>query len=488
MSSRKSRNLDAALALLFAAIVTAALAREASADAFDDARKVFKEGQAAYAAGKYGEAADRYQAAYQVMRSPLLFFNIAQARRLQFKQDGDYRNLVASRDQYERFIAEAKPGPDDRARAKENLQEVERISTDEAQKKFESARQAMRVGKFAAAIADYDASYQLSRRPAILFNLAQAHRKQFAVDGKLDHLGAAEAMLATYRKEAKDEVDPKTLDEILGEIRTQRAEYHRKREAESISREPAALRKARESYQQGDMDAALNALAEAEQQKDNSKPVMLQLYRLRGQAAALARQPSEAVDAFKYYLALEPAADGTGLREEAAPAFTDAKKFWSDKQPLRIDHLPPGRVPPGAKVSIQIRVSSDPLAMIRTRVLRYRRQGEKPWTELRLDTRTQAAQLPRAPQPIVGKQYRMEYFIVALDGNGAVLDSLGTETAPLAYLVTEDAIVRPPPVYKRWWFWAGIGAVAAGTIATIAIIQDDGLPDTPMVGDHSEGQ
>ncbi|MCC6994839.1 MAG: tetratricopeptide repeat protein [Deltaproteobacteria bacterium] len=35
------------------------------------------------------------------------------------------------------------------------------------------------------------------------------------------------------------------------------------------------------------------------------------------------------------------------------------------------------------------------------------------------------------------------------------------------------------PIYKKWWFWAGIGAVAAGTIAIVAVTSGGGEADKP---------
>jgi hypothetical protein len=477
--------------LLVVATVAAALLgvypRVAVANRFDDARKAFSQAEELYAGGKYGEAADKYQAAYRILRSPVVFFNIAQARRLQFQTEGNHENLLAARRYYQRFLKEAKPEPADRARAKENLEEVNKAAVDEAKKQFTSAEKAVRLGHFKDAIAGYSAAYDLWQQPAFLFNLAQAQRKQFSVDGELERLARAEDLIKTYRREGKGEVAPQTLDQILTEIRTQRAEYQRRREAESRSAEPEAMAEARNLYRGGDGAGALKALEQAEKQKGLKRVVLVQLYRLKGQAAALAGNADLAAGAFKHYLALEPAAEGVGLSEAAVPAFQAAQSYWKGKKPLTIEHLPPGKVPPQKPVSIPVRVASDPLHMIQTRKLYYRRQGTPKWETIELGRADDSAELPKTPLPLVGKSYKMEYYITAMDRNGAVLDTLGTPTAPLAFLVTEDAIKRPPPIYKRWWLWAGVGAVVAGSIATYAIINDDGLPDNSAIGGDVSG-
>ena len=241
------------------------------------------------------------------------------------------------------------------------------------------------------------------------------------------------------------------------------------------------MREARDHYEKGNAQGALEALSRAERTKGNERVVVVQIYRLRGQAAALADKPRESLDAFGRYLALEPAADGTGIREEALPLFQKAKVYWKDREPLKIEHLPPGKVPPGRKVSIPIRVASDPAKMIARRELRYRRQGDKEWKVVMLGAGNESADLPPMPVPLAGDDYRIEYYIVAVNEHEGVLDTLGAPSAPLAFLVTESAIVRPPPWYKKWWVWAAAGAVAAGSVAAYAIISDDGLPDLEPV-------
>ncbi len=457
----------------------------AAADTFDDARRVFGEGQALYADKDYGGAAEKYEEAYRLMRSPLLLFNIAQARRLQFQRDGDHRNLISAKKNYERFLTDADPNPSERTRAENNLTEVNTVAEQEARQQFAAAEKAMKLSKFDKAIDGYAATYDLTGNAAVLFNLAQAERKQYQIDNELDRLARAEEQLKTFRREAPGKVAPETIDAILTEIREQRAEYHRKRESEARSKEPAAMAEARRLYSTGDATGALAALTAAEGTAGNPRIVLLQLYRLRGQAAVLAGQEEQAVDAFKRYLAIEPAADGTGLRDEARTAFDRAREFWKSKTPLKLDHLAPGKVPPGKPVTIPVKIASDPLGMIVKRELRFRKKGAKKWDTIPLARAKAQAKLPVMGPPLVGKEYPMEYYIVALDSNGGVLDTIGTPSAPLGFLVTEDAIIRPPPIYKRWWFWAATGAVVAGTVATIAIVTNDGLPDGEISGDVS---
>jgi hypothetical protein len=148
--------------------------------------------------------------------------------------------------------------------------------------------------------------------------------------------------------------------------------------------------------------------------------------------------------------------------------------------------LPPGKVAPGKSVTIPVRIASDPLAMVKQRELRYRRQGFDEWETVSMAATSDAAKLPPAPMPITGRSYRMEYYVDALDEHKGVLDSIGTAKAPLAFLVTKDAIVYPTPLYKKWWVWTAAVTVVAGGVATYFIITDDGLPDLDLASDVSD--
>jgi len=458
----------------------------AQADSFSDARKAYKSAESDYAKGAFSKAAEGYRAAFRMSRAPVLLFNIAQSLRRQFQKDGNYDHLVEATKLYKEFIDKANPDPRERALADENLAEVRALSVDEAKRRFANADQAMKASQFSKALSEYDASYELSGYVPVLYNMAQAHRRQFEVDGKLEHLAKAEALVRSYRSSGGSQVDPTVLEELLSDLSGQRQEYQRKREAEARSQESKEMRSARTQYEQGDGKAALASLEIAHNTPGISRLELVQMYRLRGQAAMMAGDQAQAVDAFKRYLALEPAADGTGISEQSSPAFAAAKEYWSQRIPLTVEHLPPGTVAPKKKVVVPIRIASDPMKMIEQRELRYRREGADSWTTLSMRNETLEVELPANPMPKEGKEYKMQYYITATDSKTAELHTLGTAKAPLAFLVSKDAIVRPPPLYKRWWFWAGAGAVLAGSITTYAIIKSNELPAVE-VGDVSEG-
>jgi tetratricopeptide (TPR) repeat protein len=472
------------LPLLLALLLSPLPSRGAgTGDIFERAKQTFREAEAHYREGRYAVAAEKYLATFRMARIPAVLFNVAQARRLQFKAGGDHKLLVDAAQYYRRYLQEAEPSPADRARTADNLKEVETVSLEEAKRRFGLAEQAMSLGKFQEAVDGYEAALELSGRPGILFNLAQAQRRQYGVDGKLERLSKAESHLLAYRQKGKGEVAPELLEQILGEIRTAKAEYHRRREAEARAQEPPAMREARARYERGDAAGALESLAAAEQHPENARVVLTHIYRLRGQAAMMASREEEAVEAFKRTLALEPADDGTGLRPESLPAFKKAVEFWKGQPPMKLEHLPPGKVPPGKPVLMAMRVAADPLAMVARVELRYRRAGDQRWVVTTPDGEDHVARLPAFALALAGKDYKIEYVIVAKDRYGAILDSLGTPSAPLAFVVSESAIVRPLRWYKRWWVWAIAGTVAAGIATAVTLSQTTGkLPNMPVVG------
>jgi len=36
------------------------------------------------------------------------------------------------------------------------------------------------------------------------------------------------------------------------------------------------------------------------------------------------------------------------------------------------------------------------------------------------------------------------------------------------------------PIFKKWWFWGGVAAVAGAGVGTYLLVRDDGVPDTDL--------
>jgi tetratricopeptide (TPR) repeat protein len=63
---------------------------------------------------------------------------------------------------------------------------------------FEEAERQYQLGRFPEAIAAYERAYSLDPQAAFLFNIALAHRRQFEIDGQLEHLRRARELYRNY--------------------------------------------------------------------------------------------------------------------------------------------------------------------------------------------------------------------------------------------------------------------------------------------------
>ncbi|MBI5478257.1 MAG: tetratricopeptide repeat protein [Deltaproteobacteria bacterium] len=465
---------------LFVGLVLLALARAAVAqyDPMAEAKKHFEAAETAYKLGQFKDAIKGYEATHRLSKSPLMLYNIAQAHRRQYDLDGDVANLRAARDRYREFLA-AVPKTPLRGKVQGFITEIDQQVDGVARKHYEEGETAYRVGKFAKAIAEYEAAYALVPKPALLYNLGQAHRKQYALDGKVEHLRAAREVFQTYLREVPDSPQKPVLEQIMRALEQQQQDFEKKMRAELAVPEPAKLKEARRSYDSQDYGAALTALTEALQGKGNRREHLVTIFRLLGQTAALTGEEAGATEAFKRWLALDPQgelpadADARTLRALAA-----AKEFWKGRERLRIEHLPPGRVPPATPLAIPVSVPSDPLKMIHHLEFLFRRAAESRFERQVLARGQGAVSLTAAFLRDSRKPYRVEYYVVALDEHGGTVDSLGSEGMPLAFLVTREA--RPGRWYTKWWVWAIAGTVAAGAATTGAVLgtRSSGYPAT----------
>jgi len=68
----------------------------------------------------------------------------------------------------------------------------------QAREYFQAGAQAYAVGEYSAAIQAFEQAYQLAPRPAVLFSMAQAERKQYFLDHKTEHLKKAIELYKQY--------------------------------------------------------------------------------------------------------------------------------------------------------------------------------------------------------------------------------------------------------------------------------------------------
>ena len=71
-------------------------------------------------------------------------------------------------------------------------------SVEQAKEYFRAGAQAYAVGQYQVALQAFEQAYALAPRPAVLFSMAQAERRQYFVDQKTEHLEKAIRMFREY--------------------------------------------------------------------------------------------------------------------------------------------------------------------------------------------------------------------------------------------------------------------------------------------------
>jgi tetratricopeptide (TPR) repeat protein len=102
---------------------------------------------------------------------------------------------------------------------------------------FEKAERAYRMGNYDVAIVEYREAYDARPIPALLYNLAQAYRKRYAVAGQLPDLRRAIEVFRAYLRDDPHSSQRETVERILAELRASLTEAE---ERERRSPSPAA--------------------------------------------------------------------------------------------------------------------------------------------------------------------------------------------------------------------------------------------------------
>lgn len=172
-SSTRSPTDRAGLVVALALLGVAPGAR--ADESADRARKLFTEGQKAYAEGRFAPALDAYEEAYHLKPLPGFLYNLAQCHR----HLGHFERAV---ELYKRYL-DTPPGQKDAANVHTLLKEAEAEaakgpSPDErARLLFVDAQKAYAAGRYADALTSYEGAYALKPLSGFYFNLAQCQRR-----------------------------------------------------------------------------------------------------------------------------------------------------------------------------------------------------------------------------------------------------------------------------------------------------------------------
>src|SRR6478609_2804109 len=83
---------------------------------------------------------------------------------------------------------------------------------------FGEGERNFQLGKFDAAIDAYERAFGLDPQPAFLFNIALSHRRQYEIDGKIDHLARARELYRNYLKLEPQAANRAGVEKLIGEL------------------------------------------------------------------------------------------------------------------------------------------------------------------------------------------------------------------------------------------------------------------------------
>jgi tetratricopeptide (TPR) repeat protein len=393
----------------------------------------------------------------------------------------------------------------------------------QAKRAFEEGNLAYQVGRFDDAIRQFEEAYRLSRSPKLLFNIAQAERKQYAIDARVERLRRAKELYRTYVRLGEDAELRKLAEGHVRDLDRELVEAQRREAAvrpgstgaprgatvaagrtalrfEVAASDSPALRDAKAAGSAGDYGQALTLLDAGIQRGGNSRAAMIEIQRLRGICAALAGNRAVAKDAFSRLVAIDGEARlPAEVPSEVTTLFLDVVREAPAGRTLTLQLRTPPSLRPGDTLTVQLTLGADPLGLVRRRQVYYRPAGAAKYSSVSADA-TGLVSLP-ALQPAAGlpgskppapelTPSAVELYASGLDAYGNVLVQDAAADAPrlvvpdqAAFASTQKSADKDRAWYDRWWVWGIAGGVVAGSaIAVVAANSGGGntlrVPDT----------
>lgn len=342
---------------------------------------------------------------------------------------------------------------------------------EQAKKAYETGQTAYDLAKYDEALAHFTKAYELSKLPAILYNLGQAYRRLYETVGGIDNLRRSREMYRSYLRLVPFSAERPLTEQLLKQVEDAYAKQLRVQRDKLLTqaRGASALNLAEDFVGQGDADAAQAALDRFKKSPGNPRAEVARSERVRARIQAARKRPAAAEESFARALSLDPSLAPPPEAEKAAlDAFVKAQARMKGRPPLVLAHVPPGRLKTGATPRLRIEVGNDALNMVRELVVGYRAGGGA-WATI--SAKPGDVTFPATFNAGLSPGTRVEYYVTAVDEDGAALDTLGSQALPFA-LAVDDKAQRP--LHKRWQFWVGLGAgalVALGAATAIGVTQ-----------------
>jgi len=349
-------------------------------------------------------------------------------------------------------------------------------------KEFEAGRAEFDLGHYDEALQHFEASYRLTDKPALLFNIGYVHRRLFDRTRRLDQLELAIERFRTFLKRTAQEVDATVV------AQRGRVERDLKDAEDTLATEQAARARGEETLRVGEELTRKGRIDEARAQLDrfvrttdppNERPGLVRAELLRAALAIVSQDPTAAENAYARALTLDHGATPP-VNPISAEVFARARARVGNLPPLSVTHLPPGAARVGQPITIGFQVASDPMKMIAGVVLHYRAGSGAFSTVPRAEAGPIA--LPREFTQGLSSGATVEYYADVVDEAGAMLEHLGSASLPFSLRVGSAR----GPVTKKWWFWvatAGAVAVAATAIGLgVGLSQPQPAKEIPIGG------
>jgi tetratricopeptide (TPR) repeat protein len=340
---------------------------------------------------------------------------------------------------------------------------------EQAKKAFNAGQAAYDLAKYDEALTHFTRAYELSRLPAVLYNVGQAHRRLYETGGNLDNLVRAREMYRSFLRLAPQSPDRPMAESLLRDVETEYQKQLRAQRDKMLveAKGAAALALAEDLADKADLDGASTALERFVKSPGNTRAEVARGERVRARVQAARGDAKASAQSFARALELDPAVSPPPPGEQAAvAAFARAQERMKGRPSLTLAHVPPARLKVGQAPRLRVDVGGDTLALVSGLKLRYR-AGAGAWATL--DTKPGEVVFPGTFNQGLQPGTRIEYWVTAVDEDGAVLDTLGSDNLP--FILNVDAKAEKP-LHKRWQLWVGVGAavvVAAGIAAGVGV-------------------
>jgi len=342
---------------------------------------------------------------------------------------------------------------------------------EQAKREFSEGQTAYDLAKYDEALAHFTKAYELSKLPAILYNLGQSHRRLYETAGGIDNLRRAREMYRSYLRLVPISPDRALAESLLKGVEEEYGkQLHAQRDKLLIEAKGiGALNLAEDFVAQGDKEAAVAALDRFVKSPGNKRADVARGERVRARVQAGNGDTRAAAESFARAIELDPSISPPPDSEAVAlGAFKKAQERMKGKPSLALTHVPPARLKVGQAPKLRVDVSGDTLSLVSGLQVSYRAGGGAFAT---LSAKPGDLVFPQTFNAGLAPGTRIEYYVTAVDEDGAVLDTLGSSLLPFVLNVDAKAA---PPLHKRWQFWVGLSAgvlVAAGAAAAIGVTQ-----------------